>query len=394
LPLNLGPISQDMERMAQKVLDLTPAHDDFLRRAQDLLRTVDTDALRQKLEDQRRRQVHFPWLVGTPYASLSAAVAAPPPPADFCVVGCDGSSIPPDRNISVHYYVLNAGYALLVYGNQPNAALASASRLCFEDQDLYVFPEQRDVPIEGVRLGARMEVESLRIVQEGAQPPYHGLPTVVLRDGPLTLWTLQSEDEAIQDALLHGFLNALEFLRQANVPVAGYVSYTEARDLANSLRLWICQGKPNECAGCTNRERDLCQALAGIRDRELFSFLATGERSGWFASSSDILRRYGEHRIDFCYLNAGGEIARVEVPQWVRSSPPLANLLHASLADQCRRSPGFPPYPPALQEAHEQAVITAAERQLVDEMVERALGRRGQHLLRSAKETSKRRRGV
>jgi hypothetical protein len=237
-----------------------------------------------------------------------------------------------------------------------------------------------------------MEVESLRALQQSLRRGSN--PMVALRDGPLILWTLQSEAEDVQQALLRGMFDAMSWFRQGEVPLAGYISYTAARDVANSLRVWICQDRPNDCEGCKNSERGLCSALAAIRDRDLFSFLKRGQRTDLFGSSSQILEIYGEHCIDFFYMNVGGEIVRVEVPQWVGADHELLNLLHAVIHDQCQRSPGFPPYPPALLEAHEQAVISTSERRLVEDMVERALGQYGYHIIRSAKDYSKRRRGV
>jgi len=379
--------------MAQEIVDLSPAQEQFLEQARARLRSVSADALRQKLAQQRRQQIRIPWLVATPRGSLSGTTPAPSPPSDFSVIGSDASSIPPDRHSSVRYYVLNVGYALLTYGSHPDALLEASSQLCFRDEDLYVFSDKRDVPIQGVRLGARMEVESLRILQQVVGTVSR--PTLALCDGPLILWTLQNETKKVRQALLHAFLEAMALLRQAGVPLAGYISYTNARDVANSLRVWLCHTRPNEeCERCDSDDRDLCLALARIRDRDLFAFLAAGERSELFSSSSQILEEYGEHRADFFYLNVGGEIARIEVPQWVGSDAELLDFLHAAIYDQCRRSPCFPPYPPALLEAHEQAVITAAERRLVEEMVERALGQLGRRVVRSAKDDSKRRRGV
>jgi NurA-like 5'-3' nuclease len=106
------------------------------------------------------------------------------------------------------------------------------------------------------------------------------------------------------------------------------------------------------------------------------------------------LNQYREHRIQFFYLDVGGEIARVEAPQWVMSDPQMLDLVHASIYDQCQRSGQYPPYPPALIEAHEQAVISTAERRTVAEMVEQALAAQGIFYLRSAKDLSKRSRGV
>jgi hypothetical protein len=408
VPLKLGPISGQLDSMAQKLSGQGPARGQFLEQAQKLLRTTDAGVLREKL--QQRQQVRIPWLVASPYGSLCAAHDAPAPPSDFCVVATDASDIAPDRHGSARYYVLNVGYAMIYYGNNSHAILDSESELCFQDEDLYVFPEKRDVPLEGGLLGAKMEVESLAIlprilnVRDQRYPPtddeannrFHpvGLSTVAVRDGPLTLWTLQNEDERVQQALLHGLRQALDSLQDAQIPVAGYISFTDGCDVANSLRVSICPGRLNDCDHCVSGDRDLCLELAQMHDRDLFSFLDTGQRSELFASSSQILEQYGEHRIDFFYLNVGGEIARVEVPQWVRTNPDWLDLTHAVLVDQCRRSPGFPPYPPALQEAHEQAVITMTDRRVMEEMMERAMGQYGQKWVRSAKEDSKRRRGV
>ena len=135
-------------------------------------------------------------------------------------------------------------------------------------------------------------------------------------------------------------------------------------------------------------------ALAGIPDRDLFTFLPEGARSEVFGSSSQILEDYGEHQIEFFYVYVGGEITRIEVPQWVVADAALLDLVHAAVCDQCRRSSAVPPYPPALVEAHEQAVINTTERQVVEEMVEQVLRLHGKRIVRSAKDLSKRRRGV
>jgi hypothetical protein len=392
LPLRFERISQQLDHMAQTIADRAPVREESLERSQDYLHSVNADALRQKLEWQRTQQPRFPWLVATPRSSLAGTAAAPSPPTDLCVVGSDASSIPPDRHSSIRYYVINVGCAMLVYGSEPGALLEASSQLCYEDDDLYVFPEKRDVPLEGTLLGARMEVESLRVLHHTLG--HMSRPTVALRDGPLILWTLQNEKENVQSILLHGLLEGMDWFWQQNVPLAGYISYTGSRDVANSLRVWICEGRPNQCEHCENSERELCLALAEIHDRDLFSFLTHGERSELFGSSSQILEKYGRHRADFFYMNVGGETVRIEVPQWVGADRGLLDLLHAAIYDQCQRCPAFPPYPPALQEAHEQAVITATERRLVEEMVEQLWVQQGRSVVRSAKDHSKRRRGV
>jgi hypothetical protein len=67
-------------------------------------------------------------------------------------------------------------------------------------------------------------------------------------------------------------------------------------------------------------------------------------------------------------------LARVEVPEWVARSPQRLALVHATVFDQCRFNNG---YPYVLTRADEQAVILAEERQILEGMIARALGRHG-----------------
>jgi NurA-like 5'-3' nuclease len=96
---------------------------------------------------------------------------------------------------------------------------------------------------------------------------------------------------------------------------------------------------------------------------------------------------YGEHQVYFYYLNVGAEIARVEVPQWVALDESLLSLGQSLILDQCRRGQG---YPVAISEAHEQAVIKGADRQLFRRMVVEALERKGLPVYTSEKDRSKR----
>ena len=96
---------------------------------------------------------------------------------------------------------------------------------------------------------------------------------------------------------------------------------------------------------------------------------------------------YGEQQVHFYYLNAGEEIARVEVPQWVAQDETLLALGHSLILDQCKRGQG---YPVAISEAHEQAVIHTGDRQIFKDMVSRTLEQRGLTAYTSEKERSKR----
>ena len=115
--------------------------------------------------------------------------------------------------------------------------------------------------------------------------------------------------------------------------------------------------------------------------------LEENERSDLFASTSLILEQYGDHRVRFFYLNAGSELARVEVPRWVAEDNALLELTHAALVDQCRKGHG---YPVAISEAHEQAVVTVGDREEFRLIVEDALQRQRLPVYTSEKNRSKR----
>jgi len=390
LPLELGPISQQVDKMIASFV--AEERRDLLRKARELLRSVDAGELRAKVRDRRGK---FPWLVAIPIQSLSQTFAPPLPPTDFSVIASDGSSIPPDRHSSLRYYVINTGHAVLTYGSHPNADLDSEGRLYFEDDDLYLSPGRKNIPIEGARLGVKMQVAELQAALKAIQAAPD--PMVVLSDGSLILWPLQSEGQDVKDEFLDQFRECLDRFRAASVPVIGYISYTGSHDVANVLRVSLCQDDPSDCEHCSlaGEQRALCNFLSTALDRQLFEgLLEEGRRSDVFESTSAILDEYESHHIQFFYLNVGGEIVRIEAPQWVMRDGRMLHLVHTLVYDQCQRSPDYPPYPPALQEAHEQAVITTAERQLVEELVERALAERGIVYARSAKDRSKRRRGV
>jgi hypothetical protein len=391
MPLQLEVLSQGVQRLAARAIDV--ASQDRLQELRQRLRDVDAEALRTKLRTQDSR---FPWLTAMPTGdTIGATYSVPLPSPPFTVVATDGSNIPPDRHSPVRFYVLNIGQATLTYGFHPDAFLHAATYLACRDEELYINPGRERIPIDGARLGTKMAVAELEALCDAVQeePP----PVLGLVDGSLILWGLQNEERSVQSAFLGRCLSTLDRFRQAGIPLTSYISYPGGQDVANSLRMSLCQGHPGRCEDCTLSpfERELCQFLATVRDRQIFSgLLEAGQRSDIFESTSAILDRYGEHRIQFLYLHNGDEIVRLEAPQWVMRDEGQRDLVLGLVLDQCQRSAGYPSYPPVLQEAHEQAVISTGDRRLVEEMVASALAARGIVYIRSAKESSKQRRGV
>ena len=321
------------------------------------------------------------WLVAGLVEGIDRRYPALPLPDDFTIIASDGSHIDIDRHRSARCYLINTGGVVLHYGAQPDALLESQPKLYAGDEDLMITSPDgkgRGQPIEGNLLGIKRGVAECQRLAElcSAQPA--GSKTVALVDGTLILWGLEAYPDFVGDILLHkGFLPCLDGMRRLNkdrtLAPASYISLPRSADVVNALKVSLC---PQElvdsdryCPDCKTRE---CDALNGLLDRELFAgILKPGERSAIFLSRSTVVEKhYGENAVHFFYIRLDGEIARVEVPQWVAKNEELLNLTHTLILDQCKRGHG---YPVALAEAHEQAVVTGIDRedfwQLVDELL-------------------------
>jgi hypothetical protein len=222
---------------------------------------------------------------------------------------------------------------------------------------------------------------------------------LALLDGTLILWGLEAFPDFVTDALLiNGMLKCLDAMKKLNkdrrLALSSYISYPRSTDVVNVLRVAVC---PNDLPDCDKQcppehGRD-CAGLNGVRDRDIFmNLLADGERSALFISPSKVVKEYyGDHKVYFFYLRVGDEIARVEIPQWTAENKELLNLTHTLLYDQCQRGQG---YPVALSEAHEQAVVTGADRENFRELVESTLTEEHIASVTSGKSLSKRTRWV
>jgi hypothetical protein len=398
MSLDLTKIASQVSAMISGLRD---SREERRQRLQFALKTlgrpgIDLDDLKKKIAAARTT-----WLVADLVEGLDCRYQPPPAPADFTVIATDGSHIDVDRHRSTRCYLINIGSVVLNYGSQPDASLSSSPRLYSDDNDLAITPPGggREQPVEGTVLGIRRSVEECRRLADLTGEIPAGSSCLALLDGTLILWGLEAYPEFVTDVLLNnGLLRCLDAIRKLNtdrsVALASYISFPRSTDVVNVLRVAICPSDVPDCdRDCPPGSDRACEAVAGVRDRDLFlDLLEDGERSALFVSPSKIVReRYGEHRIYFFYLRTGDEIARIEVPQWVAESENLLGLAHSLVLDQCRRGHG---YPVALSEAHEQAVVTGADRENFWELVESSLVE--QHLPSpgSAKSFSKRTRWV
>lgn len=355
-------------------------------------KSIDLDQLRQRIEDSQRKTT---WLVAGLVDGLDQCYKPPPLPQNFTVIATDGSHIDVDRHKSTRCYLINIGAALLGYGAQPSARLESFPQLYFGDEELVIAPDKgRGQLVEGPLLGIKRAVEETKSLASLA----HELPpdsaTLALLDGSLILWNLEAYPEFVTEALLDkGFIPCLEKIRELKIALASYISFPRSTDVVNALRVAICPYEAPDCDRyCPDKIKN-CDKVAGVQDRELFiELLGEGERSALFTSQSSVVQKhYGEHRVYFFYLRLDDEIARLEIPQWVAEDEALLNLTHGLVLDQCRRGHG---YPVALSEAHEQAVVTAADREEFWRVVESLMVEEKLPTPTSAKSFSKRTRWV
>ena len=332
----------------------------------------------------------------------------PEVPQDWVALSVDGSHIDVDRHLPLRCHLINLGGCSITYGKDFGCQLFSEPALSVEDDDLYLRPPdgaRGETLIAGPLLGAIRTVREVERLADAVERLPDDRPVLALLDGTLAFWDLQRGQypRYVADVLIGDRLQpALARLRAAStdrrpVAVAAYTSRPRTTEAAGAVRLMLCDQGDADCNRlCTARHSQLetCDGAAGFDDRDLFEpVLEPGHRSPLYRSSHLAARfalglATGQEWSHFYYLNGGGEIARVEVPDWLAEDPELLALSHAMLVKQCQLGLG---YPVAIAEAHEQAVITGHDREEFRRMTLMLLEQRGLSTSESAKAFSKRR---
>lgn len=370
MSLDLGGIALQIEGAARNLKAGAAGRRQRLLEAHTLLASADPDLLRSRQEEATKTRL----------SPLTVGIGEPPgnrydlpkAPGDFCVMAVDGSQIEADRHMPLQCYLINVGRCTLTYGSHPDAHLSNEARLYAAEEELYL-ADPKDASsrrlVQGPLLSAKRAVaETASLARLVEQQPSH-LPSLALLDGSLILWSLAQQElpSFLREVLLRrGFLKGLDSIHQQArtrpIALASYISYPRGSEVLNTLALVAV---PTEVG--TEGEGP----FRGLLDRELFyEHLGPRQRSALFQSRSWILGEYGIHTVSFFYLHTGMEIARVEVPAWVAQRGDLLELAHALVMDQVERGQG---YPVALAEAHEQAVVTAADRESFWALVSQAL---------------------
>ncbi|HTE19691.1 MAG TPA: DNA double-strand break repair nuclease NurA [Armatimonadota bacterium] len=380
------------------------------------------------LDDLRLAVQRFGEDMALPAVGLDmGSTHAAPPAEDYTVIATDGSQVAPDYHHIAPWYVINSGCAVFRYG------APEGRERCRLSSHPVLKPPRKGVPVQDILPGApdadnedgaadarvaagiesgQLQVErlkaelalALRLLEEEADPGR----TVLLLDGPLVQWRMITDLRGEErNQVIDLFSRLMEAAREARAPVAGFISRSRAVEWVTLLRFTLCPEVASEGRLCEDCRKTLLRGyrepqptahharLAGLRDIELAGKLllpgAGGSRTEVVELRSktwDMIANTGA-AVGFFYLNTGREISRVELPQWVWEDAALMERLHSVLWDQCELGDG---YPMVLAEAHEAAVVRAADRDAFYLVLERILADHGTlDATTSAKARSKRR---
>ncbi|AGY58353.1 DNA double-strand break repair nuclease NurA [Gloeobacter kilaueensis] len=361
------------------------------RRIEEALRLLDWVRQNQQAVVERTAEVRsrITFLIGAPVEPLESIHPVAPIAPVHTVVATDGSQIAPSHHEIAYCSLINVGKVCLHYGTGARPLLDSQPEVFYREEDLY---GNWGLSAEEALAIRRSRAETEVLADLALDCTDEGVPSVALVDGSLIHWQLEQVNNKHQRAILEPVLAAWERLRQKRIPLAGYISSSRSGDALNFLRLQLCPHPDPDCdrhcAGNTGRGAP-CGLLHGLSDRRLHErLLAPGERSALWASTSRILEHYGPHRVHFCYLHTGAEVARVEMPEWVALDSELRERVLGVCLSQVEKGYG---YPVALAEAHNRAVVQGGDRARFFAMLETALFKAGLQDVRvSRKEARKR----
>jgi hypothetical protein len=387
LPQLIPQVNALGNSIAQRLAKIDQTLPHLLQQLEEASQT-DPDLLHQKW---MRAGENWPGAIPTA-EPIHASFPPPDLPKVFNVVAADGSQIHPDRHAAARFYLINIGSIRIRYGSGDVPQTAITSSLYYEDEHFY--------DEEGTEIGAAWinglrdvsELEALAQVSKNCS----GEPTISLLDNGLLLWlAAQSGPQPNRQVmrLLQRYLQQLSDLQKTGAAIAGFIDRPRHSNLIALLHL--------ESLELDEITEDALRVhpYLGFSDRSLFArVLEPGYRSALFIQNSKLNRDFRKNgqEVHFFYLHPGeqSQVARVEVPHWVAHSPKLLNLVHAAIIEQCKLTGG---YPYALVRSHELAVVNAADRQVIDTMIQRTLLQHRwipQHSLKSETKrwTSKRRR--
>ncbi|MEL7083630.1 MAG: DNA double-strand break repair nuclease NurA [Cyanobacteria bacterium J06597_1] len=325
-----------------------------------------------------------------PMEDLSTKISIQPLETGHVAIATDGSQITPNHHEVAYCSLVNVGRIAIDYSGQRLPLLDSTPQVFYRSEDLN-HGRPAGVGVETILALRRTQAEMEELTALALDWHRKSCPAIALADGALIHWGLDSLPSDYHQQWMDPLLKCYDQLRKKRIPIVGYISSSRSGEMMNFLRLGLCPFETCECnvhcsegtlrnAPCTpdktKQAKSKTKGLArSLGDAVLWSqLLEPGQRSPLWRSQVKLLETYGRHRVYFCYLNVGQEIARVEFPEWVAQDNDLLRLALEGVLMQVRRGMG---YPVVLAEAHHLAVVRGGDRQRFFALLQREMERVG-----------------
>jgi hypothetical protein len=370
MSLDLPKLLPQVQQLSQSLLKQQAQRAQLLERAlsayQGLL------ALPPEELETRLARVGSRWTGARPaQESLGTSVAPPEPVPDLNVIGADGSQIYPDRHARVFFFLINLAGILIQHDCQSAPETRTESQLFFEPEQLRY---ESDQPVESAWVNLQRDLGEMMTLADMCEEVHDGA-VLALLDNSLLLWMVlqaRAAGERELDRILKAYFEAMNRLQTCGAALAGIIDRPRS---SNVLALAALANQDVETIGADDSAR---VPFPGLTDRELFAhLLPEGHRSACFDLISPLNRDFHAvgQGIHFFYLHLpGNQILRVEIPAWVAGDRARLDRVHAGLLRESLSTNG---YPYALIRAHELAVVTQAERLMVEEWIGRELATQG-----------------
>ena len=310
----------------------------------------------------------WPCLVPRWQGLLSTQVPVSAALDDYSVIAVDGSQIYPDRHQGMACYLINTGTAFLHYSNQSH----KKSFAKFDSQPFLMTNVRPEFQGNGGQITPefvncqRTDYEFKIAVERTLH--YRDYNPLFFCDGSLIFWHLDAHKDDVKHQFIKSYCVSLQALCDQNVLCAGYISLPKSRELINSMRVLSDSEVYRGCIPC-EAHRFMGNNLVDSDMLQLF--LKSSHRTIVFENSSPIVKFYPVPlKPHFFYLNNGFEIVRIEIPAWIAHHAVLVDYVAQCALNQSIKGHG---YPLCLAEAHEQAVVTNADRELFYALLERVM---------------------
>ncbi len=292
------------------------------------------------------------WLLPTWLDKLGKAIPVLQNINAYRALSVDGSQIYPDRHQGPPCFLINIGTVSLAYGLPGKSAEFDSLPYVFMSHDEEDILDDNSVDMVNCK---RQELEFLAGLELSLQlQESEQKKSIILFDGSLIFWHLESKDITIKETFLRRYCAALHHLYKTGMLMACYISLPKNKELVNLIRLQLCDFDTDNTESFKPIERLVDATICRF-------FIPEHHRSIVFKNRSSISQQYPDPvRPYFFYINVGNEIGRVELPAWIALDNSKVDYVAAVVLDQCIKGQG---YPIAIAEAHEQAVVKGPDRE-------------------------------